>query len=157
MYRIYIRSPISRGLFHSWTFDPRHIPWRPTVQMKIPICRPSSTLPTYSRASLRHSGMFWNSKDMHTHTRWPNKTSPGTSGKDLTDNRLKSKSSWRDKDRELFVCVIFIYKFSMISNCKNFNTSSVKSIFCNFPFKPRGSHASHVVETNSLLLITYIV
>lgn len=64
-----IRSSIPRGLLHSSTFDPQRIPRRPTVQLKIPICRPSSTLPTYSRASLRHSDVFWNSRDSRTHAR----------------------------------------------------------------------------------------
>lgn len=66
-----IRSSIPRGLLHSSTFAPHRIPRRPTVQLKIPICRPSSTLPPYSRASLRHSGVFWNSRDSRTCTRIP--------------------------------------------------------------------------------------
>lgn len=66
-----IRSSISRRLLHSSTFDPHRIPRRPTVQLKIPICRPSSTLPTYSRASLRHSSVFWNSRDCRTCTLIP--------------------------------------------------------------------------------------
>lgn len=60
-----MRSSMPRGLSHSLTFNPRcTFHDSRTVQLKIPICRPSSTLLTYSRASLHHYGMYWNFKDL---------------------------------------------------------------------------------------------
>jgi len=67
--RASIRSPFPGKLFHFFALEPRGIPRRPIVRSKIPICPAPSTLPTYSEASLRHSGVFWNSKDPPVHAR----------------------------------------------------------------------------------------